>query len=190
MELHIPAGDERLRAVCRACGVVTYSNPKVVVACVVRTDDHVLLAKRAIAPRLGYWGIPQGFMEHGETSREAAVREVREETGAVLRACDLTLQAVYQVPGSVQLVYQAKVAAATLHGQIATSTQESSAIQLFSLEEIPHEELCFPTVQWALEHCIASGQPGAGGPRVQQRTKFYDAALDQWSEFEDESPTL
>jgi ADP-ribose pyrophosphatase YjhB (NUDIX family) len=196
MVLAIPAGDERRRAVCGACGTVTYANPRVVVACVVRTDDNrILLAKRAIAPRLGYWGMPQGFLEHGETTREAAIREVREETGALLTsAAQLTLQAVYQVPGSVQLVYQAKVAAATLQDQLATTTLESSAIQLFSPEEIPYEELCFPTVQWALEHCLTSTsnekQPPGARPRVQQRTKLYDAALDQWSDFEDEGPTL
>jgi ADP-ribose pyrophosphatase YjhB (NUDIX family) len=185
MKLKIPHGDERLRAVCDACGRIEYSNPKVVVSCVVWTDDdRCLLGKRAIEPRKGTWGIPQGFMEHGETTREAAAREVLEETGAIIT--DLSLRAVYNVPGSVQLLYEATVSGEAVQQQIARSTHESSEVTLFPLDAIPYDELCFPTVRWALEHCIALQKEGA--TRVQQRTKFYNAELDQWSEFEDEAP--
>ena len=85
MVLKIPPGDERLRACCDHCGRIEYQNPKIVASCVVRCPQgKVLLAKRAIEPRRGTWGIPQGFMEHGETSLQAAAREVYEETGVVV----------------------------------------------------------------------------------------------------------
>ena len=79
-----------------------------VVAVVARAPDgKVLLAKRAIEPRLGTWGIPQGFMELGETTREAAAREAFEETGAVLNLSEMALLALYNLPGQVQVVYEA-----------------------------------------------------------------------------------
>ena len=190
MVLRIPESDERLRAVCKACGKIEYSNPKVVVSCVVLTDDdRCLLGKRAIEPRKGTWGIPQGYMEHGETSREAAVREVLEETGAVVPADHLRLRAVYNVPGSVQLVYEAQVAGAVLEQQIANATYESSQVSLFALDSIPFDELCFPTVQWALDHSFAlrENRDSANGVLpVQQRSKLYNADIDQWSVLEDE----
>ena len=106
----MPDGDERLRACCKSCGRIEYVNPKVVVACVVLTDDgRCLLAKRAIEPRLGTWGFPQGYMENGETSRAAAAREVLEETGAVVDPDALRFCGVYNLPNHVQLVYEARV---------------------------------------------------------------------------------
>ena len=78
MKLQVPDGDDHVRAVCQDCGAVVYENPKVVVSCVIMKggDNNtettkVLLAKRAIEPRAGYWGIPQGYMELEETTREA-----------------------------------------------------------------------------------------------------------------------
>lgn len=187
MSIRVPDGDERPRACCQDCDTIVYVNPKVVVATVVlassseKSDDSIrcLLAKRAIEPRSGYWGIPQGFMELGETSREAAVREVYEETGALIDAHSLKLRAVYNVPGSVQLVYQA-----TLDDheslEIATSTTESIEVGFFEVDSLP--DLCFPTVQWAIDHCSRSIE----GTSVQQKTKFYDTVSDTWSEFEDQ----
>lgn len=189
MELRVPPGDERQRACCAACGRIEYSNPKVVVSCVVMTDDErTLLAKRAIEPRKGTWGIPQGFMEHGETTREAAVREVMEETGVVLNVGDLKFRAVYNVPGSVQLVYEARVAQDTVEQQMSESTLESSEISFVSIKSIPYEDLCFPTVGWALDHCLASRDDN-DRVHIQQRTKYYDEEADAWSEFEDDPPS-
>lgn len=190
MELRIPENDERIRACCNDCGSIVYSNPKVVVACVVAleeendTDDYrLLLAKRAIEPRKGYWGIPQGYMEHGETTRQAAAREVYEETGVNLLPDDLTFRAVYNVPGSVQLVYEARIED---HESLdlPETTLESTEIKFFSHNSLP--DLCFPTVQWAIDHCRSS-RPSSTITAIQQKTKFYDATTDTWSEFEDEA---
>ncbi|MEX0951695.1 MAG: NUDIX hydrolase, partial [Gammaproteobacteria bacterium] len=75
----IPAGDNRPRFVCCSCATVHYQNPKVVAGCLVEWNGRVLLCKRAIEPRYGFWTLPAGFMELGETTLEAAVRETREE---------------------------------------------------------------------------------------------------------------
>ena len=64
--LKIPKGDNCERSVCVSCGVIHYVNPKIVVGCVPERDGRILLCKRAIEPRIGYWTVPAGFMELGE----------------------------------------------------------------------------------------------------------------------------
>jgi ADP-ribose pyrophosphatase YjhB (NUDIX family) len=212
MVLRIPPGDERPRACCDQCGRVEYSNPKIVVATVVRvSNDHkILLAQRAIEPRKGTWGIPQGYMEHGETSRQAAVREVWEETGVTLRdPSSLALRAVYNVPGSVQLVYEAIVTreedVAKLQQEIQAYNQrpngggESQEVALLSEQQVAEKEICFPTVEWALKHCRSLHFIPATAPDklttstimpkrvVQQMTKMYNPDSQLWSQYEDEA---
>lgn len=192
MKLGIPPDDDRERALCQDCGHIVYSNPKIVVACVILDNsgaDRCLLGQRAIEPRAGYWGFPQGFMEDGETSRQAAVREVAEELQLDtprLDPSDLRLRAIYNLPGSVQLVYEARVDASTVRH--APSTKECSAIAFFERDNLP--ALCFPTVQWALDYCWScasdSNNNNNHNHKIQQKTKAYDAAMDQWTEEEDE----
>src|SRR5262245_50578165 len=78
----VPPGDSLPRAVCDACGSIHYQNPKVVVGALPQWENRILLCRRAIEPRYGYWTLPAGFMENGETAGEAAVRETLEEAGA------------------------------------------------------------------------------------------------------------
>ena len=77
--LRVPEGDHRPRHVCTGCGTVHYQNPKIVAGCVPEHEGRILLCRRAIEPRLGYWTIPAGFMENGETTQDAARRESLEE---------------------------------------------------------------------------------------------------------------
>lgn len=188
MEWRIPPGDERVRAVCSECHHIEYSNPKIVVSCVVWAGGdntlRCLLGKRAIDPRKGYWGIPQGYMEHGETSRQAAAREVMEETGVKIEEETMKLRAVYNVPGSVQLVYEANISGQQAETEIDATTHESSEVTLFPMDRIPFEDLCFPTVQWAIDHSIAMRKDDSD--RVQQMTKCYDPDSQQWAQHEDE----
>ena len=78
----IPVDDDRLRYVCDACDFIHYQNPKIVTGCIPVWEDKILLCKRAIEPRHGYWTLPAGFMELGETTSEAALRETLEEANA------------------------------------------------------------------------------------------------------------
>ena len=143
----VPQGDEHERAVCTRCGFIDYENPKIVAASVASTEDgRILLCKRAIEPRKGYWTLPAGYMELGETVEEAARREAREEAGA-----DLTLDrvlAVYSVPraGQVQIMFRARLD----NPDTIAPGVESEALQLVSWEDIPWPDLAFPTVYWAL----------------------------------------
>ncbi|HYM28056.1 MAG TPA: NUDIX hydrolase, partial [Steroidobacteraceae bacterium] len=79
LQLRVPEGDQRPRYVCPACGTIHYQNPKLVVGCVPEYGGRILLCRRAIEPRRGYWTVPAGFMENGETLQECAVRESQEE---------------------------------------------------------------------------------------------------------------
>lgn len=71
----IPEGDSRLRYVCGSCQTIHYQNPNIVAGVLPTWGSQVLLCRRAIEPRRGFWTLPAGFMENGETLDQAARRE-------------------------------------------------------------------------------------------------------------------
>jgi ADP-ribose pyrophosphatase YjhB (NUDIX family) len=151
----IPDGDNRARMVCQDCGFIHYENPRIVVGAVATLDDQILLCRRAIPPREGYWTVPGGFMENNETTEEAAIRETLEETGASIDVCDLL--ALYSLPhiGQVHMVYRAEMTAPKIE-----VGPECTEARLFAVEELPWDELAFPTNTWALSHFLeARGEP-------------------------------
>ncbi len=75
----IPAGDNRLRSVCTACNAIHYVNPRIVIGTVAHWQGKILLCKRAIEPRYGFWTLPAGFMECAESTQDGALRETMEE---------------------------------------------------------------------------------------------------------------
>src|SRR3977135_4563539 len=74
VRLRVPEGDTLPRYVCEACGTIHYQNPRVVVGCVPEHEGRILLCRRAIEPRRGYWTGPAGVLEHGETLQQDARR--------------------------------------------------------------------------------------------------------------------
>ncbi len=142
-----PADDNRDRAVCSDCGWIHYENPRIIVGAVVCWQDKILFCRRAIRPRYGFWTLPGGFMELGESPEEGARREVMEEAGADIQITSLL--GVYSVPriGQVHLIYLAEMAEARFH-----ASEESLDAQLFpaSPEGIPWDELAFPVNHWVL----------------------------------------
>jgi ADP-ribose pyrophosphatase YjhB (NUDIX family) len=143
----VPPGDDRLRRVCDLCGFTDYENPRIVVGSVVRVGDGVLLCRRAIEPSHGLWTLPAGYMELGETVEQAACREAMEEACADIRI--QALLAVYSIPriGQVQLMHLADLA----DGRYAAGP-ESLEVAAFAWDDIPYDELAFPSVRWALTH--------------------------------------
>lgn len=126
-----------------------YENPRVVVGAVATWEGRLLLCKRAIAPRIGYWTVPGGFMEVDETAEDGAIRETLEETGAPIAIDDLL--AVYSLPhiGQVHLVYRGRVLVPRID-----PGPESTEAALFDPDALPWDELAFPTNRWALRHFL------------------------------------
>jgi len=146
----VPEGDNRPRYVCTHCGTIHYQNPKMVIGSIPVWERDgelkVLLCKRAIEPRYGYWTLPAGFMENEETTSEAAARETEEEAGANIRLGPLfTLLNVAHVH-QVHLFYLAEL----LDLDFAPGI-ESLDVGLFTEAEIPWDDLAFPTIRTTLE---------------------------------------
>ena len=111
------------------------------------SKSRILLAKRAIEPRKGFWTLPAGYMELGETTEQAAAREAKEEACADIEI--ERLLAMYSVAriGQVQIMYRARLTSPDIAAGI-----ESEEVALLDWQDIPWEQLAFPTVVWALAH--------------------------------------
>ncbi len=142
----VPAGDNRPRATCSACNTIHYQNPRLVIGTIPVWNGQILLCKRAIEPRKGYWTLPAGFMENGESTAQGALRETLEESGAVVTIDSLF--SVIDVPHvhQVHLFYRA-----TMQSSDFSAGEESLEVQLFAPEDIPWQELSFPTVTQTLK---------------------------------------
>ncbi|MBL8660731.1 MAG: NUDIX hydrolase [Rhodospirillales bacterium] len=161
----IPQGDNRTRLVCPDCGYIEYTNPKIVVGAVCTWKGRILLCKRGIAPALGRWTIPAGYMEVGESSAEGAAREVWEEAEA--RVTVESLIGIYEIPqiSQINVIYRAPML-----GPECAAGEESQAVALFSWSDIPWEELAFDSVRWSLERFAAGGGPAVGVAPPRERT--------------------
>lgn len=145
--LKMPDGDNRKRLVCDDCGFIHYINPKIVVGAVCTWEDRFLLCRRAIEPRKGYWTIPAGYLEERESTEQGAIREAWEEALADIEP--LALLGIYNVPriSQVQIIYKAR-----LRKPEIGAGPESLEVMLCRWDDIPWNDLAFPTVHWALRH--------------------------------------
>lgn len=143
----VPDGDNRKRFVCGSCETIHYQNPKVVTGCLAFHEDRVLLCKRAIAPREGYWTLPAGFLENGETAAEGALRETMEEANANAEILDL--YTLFSLPhiSQIYMFYRARLTDLNFYPGI-----ESHETRLFARSEIPWDELAFPVITETLKH--------------------------------------
>ncbi|AOI70282.1 NUDIX hydrolase [Burkholderia ubonensis] len=154
----IPPGDNRERFVCDQCGTIHYQNPRNVVGTVPVWGEQVLLCRRAIEPRYGFWTLPAGFMEMGETTAEAAARETLEEAGARVEVQNLfTLLNVPHVH-QVHLFYLARLVDPAFE-----AGEESLEVKLFDEADIPWDEIAFPTVSQTLRFFFADRAAGDYG---------------------------
>ena len=152
----IPAGDNRLRYVCSACHTIHYQNPRIIAGCLPIYKNKVLLCKRAIEPRLGKWTLPAGFLENGETIAEGATRETTEEANANIRIIDL--YTLFSVPhiSQVYMFYRAELLDLAFFPGI-----ETIETRLFNEEDIPWEEISFPSVSQTLEYYFEDRRNGS-----------------------------
>lgn len=154
----VPDGDTIERDVCDTCGFIDYTNPKLVVGSVVRHKDKILLCRRAIEPRKGFWTLPAGYMELHESPQDGARREAMEEAEATLIIDSLLAIYAIQRISQVQLIYRARLANPHFSPGI-----ESLDVQLFEWSKIPWDDIAFPSVLWALDHDrrVEAGDNGA-----------------------------
>lgn len=166
VELRVPEGDSHLRHVCRQCGEIHYSNPKLVVGCIGEWEDRILLCRRAIEPRHGMWTLPAGFMENGESTLQAALRETFEEARA--RVSIERLFALVNLPGisQVHLFYRGRLLDANFG-----AGEESLETALFAEDEIPWEQMAFSSVTLCLQRYFSDRRAG--------RFSFHEAEIGQ-----------
>jgi ADP-ribose pyrophosphatase YjhB (NUDIX family) len=138
--------------VCRACAFVFFLDPKIAAGVVFRYDGGILLVQRAIEPACGKWVFPGGYVDRGETVEAAALREVREESGLVVRLTQLL--GVYSYPGNPVIVvaYAGEVA-----GGVLSPDAESLDIRPFPFEQIPWDQLAFPSTVQVLKDYLREG---------------------------------
>jgi ADP-ribose pyrophosphatase YjhB (NUDIX family) len=152
----IPEHDNRERFVCTRCGTIHYQNPRIIAGCLPVFAGQILLCRRNIEPRKGYWTLPAGFMEEGETLQQGAERETLEEAGIHVTAGSLLSMISVPHISQVHIFFLAQ-----MHNpEHAQNTTESTEIKLFAPHDIPWDEIAFPTVSRTLRDYLADVNAG------------------------------
>jgi ADP-ribose pyrophosphatase YjhB (NUDIX family) len=154
----VPPGDTLPRWVCDECGVVHYRNPLMVVGTIPERDGKILLCRRAIEPRYGYWTLPAGFLENDETTGQGAQRETMEEAGARIELGEaFTLISVPRV-NQVHLFYRARLLDLDFK-----PGEETLEVGLYDEAGLPWKDLAFRTVELTLRRWFADRATGSFG---------------------------
>jgi ADP-ribose pyrophosphatase YjhB (NUDIX family) len=151
----VPPGDSLPRSVCDQCGVIHYQNPLLVVGTVPEYEGRVLLCRRAIEPRYGYWTLPAGFMENEETVAQGAARETMEEAGARIEIGEAFSMISVPYVNQVHVFYRAKVL-----DLVFAPGEESLEAQLFEEAAIPWKDIAFRTVALTLRRWFEDRKQG------------------------------
>jgi len=151
----VPPGDQRERAVCERCDEVHYQNPRIIAGCVVEHAGRLLLCRRAIEPRRGYWTHPAGFMELGETLQNAAARETREEALAEVQIGSMLSVTNVLHTGQVHIHFRGTLAVPDYGCGV-----ESLEVRLFDEAEVPWDEIAFSSVEFSLRRYLSDRREG------------------------------
>jgi ADP-ribose pyrophosphatase YjhB (NUDIX family) len=157
----IPEGDNLPRHVCSVCETIHYENPKVVAGCIPEWEGRLLLCRRAIEPRYGFWTLPAGFMENRETTAEAAARETLEEAGADVDVGQLF--AMFSLPhiNQVYLMFRGQMRSPDFD-----PGSESLDAALFERDEVPWDALSFPVIRETLLRYYDDHDRGVFGTHI------------------------
>ncbi|MEO7773461.1 MAG: NUDIX hydrolase [Steroidobacteraceae bacterium] len=156
--LRIPEGDQLPRYVCTSCERIHYENPRLVVGCVPEHEGRILICKRAIEPRRGYWTIPAGFMENGESLEQGAARECWEEALAKVEIRNLLALVSITQAHQVHVFFRARLTEPGYGVGV-----ESLETELIELSDIPWDNLAFRSTRYALERYVADREAGQEG---------------------------
>ncbi len=154
-ELKIPPDDDHVRFVCTHCGLVHYSNPKMVVGCIPELNGQILLCKRNIEPQKGKWTLPAGYLENGESVQDGALRETREETMAEAQIIDP--YRLFNIVFVDQIYFMFR---ANLTSDKFGPTNESIDVRLFNEKDIPWDDIAFEVIKQTLEHYFKDRKKG------------------------------
>ncbi len=153
--LQTPPGDHLPRHVCEQCGTIHYQNPRLVVGCVPELDGRILICRRAIEPRRGYWTVPAGFMENGETLQQAAARESSEEALASVEIGSLLSVVHVLAAHQVHVFFRAH-----LREPRIGAGPESLEVELIEPERIPWNDIAFPSTEFTLRRYLEDRAAG------------------------------
>ncbi len=155
VESKVPEGDNRERFVCPSCDVIHYQNPHIVAGCVAQWEGKILLCSRAIEPRHGFWTVPAGFMENGETVAQGAARETWEE--ALAKVTTTSVLAIVDVVHAkqVHIFYRGTMDTADYGAGI-----ESLETRLVDEADIPWDDIAFPSVTYAMRRYLEDRAAG------------------------------
>ncbi len=155
VELRVPPGDQRPRFVCDSCGTIHYQNPRIVVGCVPEYQGQILICKRAIEPRRGFWTVPAGFMENGETLQQGAARECQEEALADVEIGSLLSLVSVTGAHQVHAFFRARLRSADFG-----AGPESLEVKLVKPEDIPWADIAFQSTTFTLQRYLEDRAAG------------------------------
>jgi len=126
--------NRKLRA-CPRCSFIYWNNPKLVTSLIIPQDGKVLMVQRALAPLLGYWCLPGGYINYGEQPSDAAIRETKEETNLVVKVDKLV--GVYTIDNdprgfNIDIIYCGRLISGVL-----TPNKEVNNCKYFSIDDLP-----------------------------------------------------
>lgn len=145
----------RLRRTCEACGFIHFRDPVVAVVVLIEQDARVLMVKRGVEPQMGKWAFPAGYVDYDEDPREAAMREVREETGLnvqIIRLIDVLGPDRSQgAKASIIILFEGEIT-----GGLLSAQDDVSEAVFFERGKIPESDLAgFSSVRVMLERWLA-----------------------------------
>lgn len=149
VSFEIPAGDHLPRHVCPACGTIHYQNPRIIAGVIPEWEDKILLCRRAIEPRYGFWTMPAGFMENGEAVEQGAAREAREEALADVDVGSLLAVVNVLHSNQVHMIFRGKL----LNTDFGAGA-ESLEVKLVHPDQIPWADIAFDSVRFALQRYV------------------------------------
>jgi ADP-ribose pyrophosphatase YjhB (NUDIX family) len=153
--LKVPDGDHLPRYVCSGCNTIHYENPRLIAGCIPEWHGKILLCKRAIEPRKGFWTFPAGFMENGESLQQAAARESMEEALARVEVGSLVAIVHVLRAHQVHVAFRARL----LDTDFGVGP-ESLETRLYDESEIPWSDIAFLSVDFALRSYLEDRRRG------------------------------